>query len=394
MSATPPLSSGTTTGQGRLGFANDVVRHFDRRSLASQAVLLVGLLALASYAMVPMAWSASAPARLARLFTTAFTTVLMIVAVVIADEAVDRGARRLPAYVLAVIGAALVGSLAGHELCELIGLRLGKVPDTNSAYAFSRRADIVLIGILVGGLATFVHVHRRTALAARRRQHKAERERAAAQKRTLESQLQALQARVEPVFLFATLERIRLLYRDDAVAGRDVLERLIAYLRAALPRLRDSFSTVEQELALARAWLEIMDTTVPGLVTTCEVDVQARTARLPAMVLLPLVQLAIEQPVDAPMRGVATAEVADDRLWLRLQAAQGRLSLEVDTSGDAFASGMDGRVPLRRIEERLHALYGSEVDFEARPSAHGGSAVRVELPFEPALDAMPAEAAP
>ena len=93
-------------------------------------------------------------------------------------------------------------------------------PMLNVAHRVAHHLGLAIVGTIVGGLATFVHVNRRTALAARRRQHAAERARGQARRRTLESQLQALQARVEPMFLFDTLEHIRALYRSDAARGR------------------------------------------------------------------------------------------------------------------------------------------------------------------------------
>jgi sensor histidine kinase YesM len=74
----------------------------------------------------------------------------------------------------------------------------------------------------------------------------------------LESRLQALQARVEPEFLFRTLSHVRDLYDRDVVLGSParaskMLDDLIAYLRAAMPHVRDTSSTVAQEVELPRA---------------------------------------------------------------------------------------------------------------------------------------------
>src|SRR5258706_13310422 len=67
-----------------------------------------------------------------------------------------------------------------------------------------------------------------------------------------------MQARVEPQFLFNTLAQVRELYEHDvAVAGR-MLDDLMAYLRAALPHLRHSTSTLGQETALVQAYLDIL----------------------------------------------------------------------------------------------------------------------------------------
>ena len=175
-------------------------------------------------------------------------------------------------------------------------------PHLNDAHRVAHQLGIAIVCALVGGLATFVLVSRRTALAARQRQQEAERARALAQRKTLESQLQALQARVEPMFLFDTLERIRAAYREDAAVGSAMMEDLILYLRAALPHLRESTSTVAQELRLVRAWLDIVGRGARQWSVDLDAAASRANARLPALVLLPLVQCAVAGVGAAPMR--------------------------------------------------------------------------------------------
>lgn len=360
---------------GPAGFARAVVARLNRRSLALAGIVLVSLVALASYGMVPSVWGASTPTVKARVFHTTFATVVLMLAIVVADEAVDRGLPRLLVYVAAVAGASLVGALLGYELRGLLGLRYGPqgIPqNANAAFPFVRRADIFLIVGLVGGLATFIHVSRRTALAARRRQHDAERARAAAQRRTLELQLQALQARVEPVFLFGTLQRIRQLYRADAGLGSAMLADLIVYLRAALPHLRESTSTVMQEATLTRAWLDIVARSMPSLEANFDLDDSATRARLPALVLLPLVQQAVD---DSAIRPCA--------LRVAIRPHGERLGIVVATTTQAFTAGVEGRSVLKQIDERLRALFGASARFDCgcADSRGGGSQATIELPF-------------
>jgi sensor histidine kinase YesM len=81
-----------------------------------------------------------------------------------------------------------------------------------------------------------IYVNRRTARLAARRLYNAELARATSRRRTLESRLQAMQARVEPQFLFNTRAQVRELYVRDAGAAGRMLEDLIAYLRAGAHR--------------------------------------------------------------------------------------------------------------------------------------------------------------
>jgi len=347
-------------------------------SLLAATGLLV-LLTLAAAAFSPALLGADPATRVARLAATAITALAILLAVVAADRLVDRGAPRLPTYAAAVVAGALAGAWFGWPLREALGLRFafqGRAPsEAVAAFSVFHRIDQVLLGTLMGGLATIVHVNRRTALAARRRQHEAERARARAQRRTIESQLQALQARVEPVFLFDTLERIRQLYRRNPAAAGAMMEDLIVYLRAALPHLRDSSSTAAQEARLARSWLDIVGRSAPGWRFDIEVAEAARGARLPALVLLPLVQCAVAEAAAAPVLPL--------HLQLRVHAPAGRLRVDIATSTAAFASGIAGRPLLEQIDQRLRALYGAQAAFETGAAGGGaGSAACIELPLE------------
>ena len=370
MSAAAPFPISGAASGGAHDFVRAVARRFTGRGLAVALAVLVAFVLLAGYGLVTPAWGAPWPARGSRFVNTAVAGVLMIVAVAAADEAVERGLPRLPTYGVAVVGAAVIGTLAGWHLRLALGLTYHasseQLLSMNASFGLVRRLDMMMICTLVGALATFVHVNRRTSLAARRRQHEAERARAQAQRRTLESQLQALQARVEPMFLFGTLERIRQLYRTDAAAASSMLEDLIAYLRAALPHLRESTSTVSQELMLARAWLDIMGRTAQPWRVAFDVAEVAREARLPALVLLPLVQHAVTGEGPTPLDLHVVVQVQDEPL-----------RIEVRTSTDAFEAGIDDQPLLEQLRDRLDKLFKEDARFEM----HGNVAV-IELPHD------------
>lgn len=315
-------------------------------------------------------------ALLARAVEYIVLGIVIVVGILAADEAVERGQPRGATYAVAIVVSALLGAWLGWEVVKALGLNIpppGFKHVFHPLHALLHRLDLALIGIVVGGLTTFVHVNRRTAIAARRRQHESEQARAHARRRTLESELQALQARVEPMFLFGTLARIRRLYRSDVAAAGAMLEDLIVYLRAALPHLRESSSTLGQEATLARAWLDIVGRSDPAWNVAFDLAPGAEDASLPALVLLPLVQQA-----------VAGAEGGKLSLGLAAKREAGRLSIEVATTTAGFARGIAGEPILEQIAARLHALYGNAARFDLEgPDDAGRSVARIEIPQEP-----------
>ena len=153
--------------------------------------------------------------------------------------------------------------------------------------------------LIWGSIVVFIYVKRRNALLADKRMHAARAQRAEARRCTLESRLQALQARVEPQFLFNTLAEVRDLYDIDPALGGRMLGDLIAYLRAALPHFRESSSTVGREVELAEAYLRIMHARLGDRFDfAVDVPPAAFSARMPAMILLPLIDRLL---VDAGM---------------------------------------------------------------------------------------------
>src|SRR5205814_8787937 len=73
-----------------------------------------------------------------------------------------------------------------------------------------------------------------------------------------EAKLQALQAQVEPHFLYNTLASVQALTEVDPQRANQMTGHLIQYLRSALPKMRESVSTVAQEMELARDYLNIL----------------------------------------------------------------------------------------------------------------------------------------
>ncbi len=193
---------------------------------------------------------------------------------------------------------------------------------------------------------------------------------------TFESRLQATQARVEPQFLFDTLGDIERLYEVDSRLAERMLDDLIAYLRAALPSLRESTSTLGTELALANAWVDIIKIRRPDLLAvTSNVTGDALDACMPPTVLLPLIDHAIQV-------SIASAR-ADKAIALDAVVADGRLRISLTDAGSGFASRIESDVTAR-IRERLRDVYGDQAVVAFHDHASGGSQAIVEVPYEQA----------
>lgn len=352
---------------GLTGFARGVLRRLQPRLLLLALGLLCATQVLGRLAYFRQTrfvwpewyWKAS-------LMIDLLIIACVMLAVLVADEAVSRGARRWTSYLAAVAAGCVLATWAQWELHLLFGW-VGLEARTQPLRVF-------LSAFLYSTLACFVYVNLKTARLAADRMRASELARAKSRRRTLESRLQALQARVEPQFLFNTLAQVRDLYERDAVVAGRVLDDLISYLRAALPHLRESSSTLGQEVALARAYLDIMRVRLGDrLDFSIDVPEATKSARMPPMMLLPLIDHAL-------VYGLQPGDLART-IRIATEAEHGRLRLAITDSSVAFLPGThsDG---LENIAQRLRALYGDDARFELERMRERGTRATLEIPYE------------
>ncbi len=173
------------------------------------------------------------------------------------------------------------------------------------ACSFSR---ILARALLYGGMATamlYLFVRQRNDA---RALHAARLEKLSLDRQTIEARLQALQAQIEPHFLFNTLANIKLLYETETTRAKPLIHDLAAYLRTALPQMRDMRSTLARELELAQAYLRVLKVRMgERLDVVIDVPAVLRDAALPPMMLLTLVENAIKHGLGSlPQGGTIT----------------------------------------------------------------------------------------
>jgi len=190
---------------------------------------------------------------------------------------------------------------------------------------------------------------------------------------TAEARLAALQAQVEPHFLFNTLAHVRALYKRDPERGRRMLERFLDYLEAALPQVRQADTTLEQELELARAYLDIQQIRIGGrLAFTIEVPADLARLRFPPLMLLTLVENAIKHGIAPQTEGGAIGIVA--------RADERRLRIEVRDTGAGLSQVAGSGMGLANVRARLAALFGAGARLVIEPNAPRGVVAAIEIP--------------
>ncbi|MGE5665572.1 MAG: sensor histidine kinase [Betaproteobacteria bacterium] len=188
-----------------------------------------------------------------------------------------------------------------------------------------------------------------------------------------EAELKMMQAQVEPHFLFNTLASVDYLIETDPPRASQMQKNLIAYLRAALPEMREGSTTLGKEVALCRAYLEILKVRMDErLQTAINVPQGLLNAQFPPMMLQSLVENSIKHGLEPKPEGGSVTIAAD--------VANGRLRVRVADTGLGFTHGAASGVGLSNIRERLKQLYGGDASFVVEANAHGGTIATIEVP--------------
>jgi sensor histidine kinase YesM len=206
-------------------------------------------------------------------------------------------------------------------------------------------------------------------------------ERSELERSALNARLDLLQAQVQPHFLFNTLANIRELVVIGSPRAATLLEHLIAYLRAAVPRINDAAGTVAEEMERVRAYLEIMHMRMPDRLQFA-FDISPAAEALPClpMSVLTLVENAVRHGIDPAERG--------GRVDVSAAVRDGALTLQVRDTGVGLAraspamGGASLGTGIRNLRERLRLAFGDDASVTITANAPRGVVATMRAPVQ------------
>lgn len=198
-------------------------------------------------------------------------------------------------------------------------------------------------------------------------------ERSELERQALDARLRLLQAQVAPHFLFNTLANVQALVDAGSPQASAVLRSLVAYLRAAVPRLHEPVTTLAQEIDLVAAYLELMHMRMPDrLQFALEIDASARALTCPPMTLLTLVENAVRHGIDPSEEGgriEVAVERRGDRCWIR-----------VSDTGVGLTQSHGLGTGLSTLRERLALIFGDAATLRITERWPRGVTAEVQIP--------------
>ena len=303
------------------------------------------------------------------------TSLLAAIPILLCVNAVlNRGATTGRHLLWAIAGAVLIGTTLGIAIKlpidmmifdELLHLPMKFVlVDTFQVYV----GMATIAGLFAAAYALNRNEVRRMAIL-----HEAEIERGVHERAADEARLQALQAQIEPHFLFNTLANVRRLYDVEPDAAGRMLDNLMRYLSAALPQMRSHASTLGRETMLAEAYLDIQRIRMGDrLHYTIDIPESLRAAPIPPMMLLTLVENAVKHGVGPLPEG--------GEIWIRATGQGDRIAVEVADSGRGFGVSWGSGTGIANIRGQLKAMHGSNAQLTIATRKPGGAIVTLDLP--------------
>jgi signal transduction histidine kinase len=280
--------------------------------------------------------------------------------------------RRLARWVLQLLGVVVampIGAFIAYWLTTGGDPQFGQ----NQLRVFGY-LQLTFTGVLFGPWIALTAMLRQREAFARDQALAFELERSELERKALDARLRLLQAQVEPHFLFNTLANVQALVDAGSPQASRVLESLIAYLRAAVPRMHEPATTLGQELKLVRAYLEVMQMRIPDrLQFAVRIDEAAAELQCPPMTLLTLVENAVRHGIDPSEEGGridVDARLRDSRC--RVSVTDTGVGLR--TMGNGLGTG------LSTLRERLQLAFGGDAELRLTEVEPHGVCAELDFP--------------
>jgi LytS/YehU family sensor histidine kinase len=189
-----------------------------------------------------------------------------------------------------------------------------------------------------------------------------------------DARLQALRAQLQPHFLFNALNTISVLMHENVESADRILLQLSALLRRSLDGSEDHEVTLGEEIGFLERYLEIEQARFGGRLSyEVMVPEQALAARVPTLILQPLVENAVHHGISA--------RAGPGRVAIKASRHGDVLRLSVSDDGRGLPQHASERIGLANTRARLQLLHADRQRFEVRNADDGGVIAEIEIPW-------------
>ena len=193
----------------------------------------------------------------------------------------------------------------------------------------------------------------------------------------IQSHLSALKMKLQPHFLFNTLNSISVLIKDNPQKAGETINLLSDLLRQVLKNSDEQFNELEKEIEFLNHYLAIEQVRFgERLKIKLAIDPLLKKTLVPSLILQPLVENAVRHGI-AQKRGLGIIEI-------KAYKNNQRLHLEVIDNGKGFDSQKpkeEWGLGLKITRERLNSLYKNNFKMNIQPAENGGTLATLQIPI-------------
>lgn len=212
-------------------------------------------------------------------------------------------------------------------------------------------------------------------------------------KQASEAELRALQAQIEPHFLFNTLANVQALIDYEPTKAKRMLETFIDYLRATLDASRRTQATLGDEILLLERYMQLMQVRMgPRLQVVWDVSTELQTHPFAPLLLQPLIENAIKYGLEPKIEGGTITVTAKE--------FKGRITITVQDDGMGLDHPPAARKPMaggagtgiKNIAARLRSTFGSDASVTVAnmtAGVAGSEGCRATIEFSDQRKALP-----
>ncbi len=271
----------------------------------------------------------------------------------------------------AILGATLLGIAAANVILAVFNAESSASYSALSGQSFL----FAFVIAFIFGFSAYVHELSQAGLV-KAKEQLLEREVDVAQAETMatEAQLASLESRLQPHFLFNTLNSIAALIHEDAREAEETIEKLARLLRYSLDVNDNRLVEFSQELKITRDYLEIERVRFgERLQFHIESDERFGTVRVPPFTLQTLAENSIKH--------VASKRSGAVNIWISARRTDNLFIVEVSDDGTGFSiTDITENHGLDNLQKRLAKIFAENAVFEIVENT-GRGCVRISLPF-------------
>ena len=288
--------------------------------------------------------------------------------VVMAQYFFSKNVKSFWVSVIGYYGGTLLGVAFGHEISYFIVSRIYDFP-----YTLSDHLDSLLISLGIGVIVSTILF----AYEMQKKRHDAivkQKELEVVKLKQLKTQaeLQALQSKINPHFLYNSLNSIASLIREQPVKAEEMTLKLSKLFRYSISGQSDNLVTIKEELEIVKTYLDIELIRFGDRMTIAyDTDEELLNQQIPRFLIQPLVENALKHGLSHV--------ASHGRLSVTIEKLDGMMEISVCDNGMPFPDELSTGYGLESTYEKLNLLYPD--NFEVQMINMPEKFIRIRIPL-------------